>query len=76
MFYSASNAKLKFNNEEILASNAQISLNAHVDPNYVAGARHSQTFNASNGIEGQLSFSYYLTGTDYFKSFITGQGEA
>ena len=76
MFYSASNAKLKFNNEEILASNAQISLNAQVDPNYVAGARHSQTFNASNGIEGQLSFSYYLTGTDYFKSFITGQGEA
>ena len=76
MFYSSSNAKLKVNSEEILASRAQISLNARVEPNYVAGARHSQTFNASNGVEGQLSFSYYLTGTDYFKSFITGQGEA
>ena len=76
MFYSSSNAKLKVNSKEILASSAQISLNARVEPNYVAGARHSQTFNASNGVEGQLSFSYYLTGTDYFKSFITGQGEA
>jgi len=76
MLYSANNAKLKVNDHEIMASNAQISLNSRVEPNYVAGARHSQTFNASNGVEGQLSFSYYLTGTDYFKSFITGQGEA
>jgi hypothetical protein len=75
VFYSASNAKLKVNDHEILASNAQLSLNARVEPNYVAGARHSQTFNASNGIEGQLNFNYYLTGADYFKSFITGQGE-
>lgn len=75
MFYSASNAKLKIDDHEILASNARLSLSANVEPAYVAGARHSDVFRASNGIGGELSFNYYLTGTDYFKSFITGQGE-
>jgi len=75
MFYSASNAKLRVNGHEILAANAQLSLNANVEPAYVAGARHSDVFRASDGIGGQLSFTYYLTGTDYFKSFVTGQGE-
>ena len=75
MFYSSSNAKLRVNDHEILASNARLSLTAAVEPNYVAGARHSQTFNASRGIEGRLDFDYYLTGADYFKLFITGQGE-
>ena len=74
MFYSASNAKLRVNDHEILAANAQLSLNANVEPAYVAGARHSDVFRASDGIGGQLSFTYYLTGTDYFKSFVTGQG--
>jgi len=75
VFYSSSNAKLRVNDHEILASNARLSLTAAVEPNYVAGARHSQTFNASRGIEGRLDFDYYLTGADYFKLFITGQGE-
>ena len=75
MLYSASNAKLKIDDHEIMASTAQLSLNASMEPAYVAGARHSDVFKASNGIGGQLSFNYYLTGTDYFKSFITGQGE-
>lgn len=75
MFYSASNAKLKFDDHEIMASNAQLSLTANLEPAYVAGARHSDVFKASNGIGGRLNFNYYLTGTDYFKSFITGQGE-
>jgi len=75
VLYSASNAKLKIDDHEIMASTAQLSLNASMEPAYVAGARHSDVFKASNGIGGQLSFNYYLTGTDYFKSFITGQGE-
>ena len=65
MFYSASNAKLKIDDHEILASNARLSLSASVEPAYVAGARHSDVFRASNGIGGELSFNYYLTGTDY-----------
>tara|TARA_Y100000034_G_C6878521_1_gene402186 strand:+ start:436 stop:1155 length:720 start_codon:yes stop_codon:yes gene_type:complete len=37
--------------------------------------RHTQDQVPGNGIGGQLSFSYYITGKDYFKEFITGQGE-
>jgi|TARA_R110000824_G_scaffold98252_1_gene234453 hypothetical protein len=74
VLYSASNAKLKINGEEILASSAQLSLGAQLSPNYLAGNRDADVFTASNGIGGQLSFEYYLTGTDYFKGFITGQG--
>lgn len=74
MLYSASNAKLKINGEEILASSAQLSLGAQLSPSYLAGNRDADVFAAGNGIGGQLSFEYYLTGTDYFKTFITGQG--
>ena len=75
MLYSANNAKLKVNDVEIIASNAELSLSANLDPLYVASSRSSDNFVASNGIGGQLNFNYFLTGTDYFKSFITGQGE-
>ena len=75
MFYSASNAKLKVNNEEILASNAQLSLSASLAPHYLITQRNTDDYSASNGVGGKLSFNYYLTGADYFKSFITGQGE-
>ena len=75
MFYSASNAKLKVNGEEILASNASLSLSASLDPSYSITQRNTNEYLASNGVGGDLSFNYYLTGVDYFKSFITGQGE-
>lgn len=75
MFYSASNAKLKVNDEEILASNASLSLSASLQPNYLITQRNTNNYVASNGVGGTLSFNYYLTGKDYFKSFITGQGE-
>lgn len=75
MFYSASNAKLKVNDEEILASNASLSLSTSLQPNYLITQRNTNKYVASDGIGGKLSFNYYLTGKDYFKSFITGQGE-
>lgn len=75
MLYSANNARLKINNTEILASNASLSLTASLEANYVIGDRNTNSYVASNGIGGSLSFSYLLTGHDYFKTFITGQGE-
>ena len=75
MFYSASNAKLKVNNEEILASNASLSLSTSLQPNYLITQRNTNKYVASNGVGGDLSFNYYLTGADFFKAFITGQGE-
>ena len=75
MFYSASNAKLKVNDEEILASNASLSLSTSLQPNYLITQRNTNNYVASDGIGGKLSFNYYLTGVDFFKSFITGQGE-
>jgi hypothetical protein len=75
VFYSASNAKLKVNDEEILASNASLSLSTSLQPNYLITQRNTNKYVASDGIGGKLSFNYYLTGKDFFKSFITGQGE-
>lgn len=78
MLYSASNAKLKVNGNEILASNASLSLGASLNPQYrIAGGsiRNTALYTPTNGIGGQLSFSYFITGKDYFKTFITGQGE-
>ena len=75
MLYTADNAKLKINNEEILASNAAISISANISPNYLMTQRHTQSQVAQNGIGGSLSFSYYITGRDFFKKMITGQGE-
>ena len=75
MFYSASNAKLKVNGEEILASNASLSLSTSLQPNYLITHRSTNKYVASDGIGGKLSFNYYLTGKDFFKTFITGQGE-
>ena len=75
MFYSADNAKLLIDGNEIVASTAQIALGTNLSPRYLINQRHTNEYFPSNGIGGNLSFSYYLTGTDYFKSFITGQGE-
>ena len=75
MFYTADNTKLQINGNEILASNASISLSASLQPNYLITERSTNRYTASNGVGGSLSFSYYLTGRDYFKTFITGQGE-
>ena len=76
MFYTADNAKLQINGNEILASNASISLSASLQPNYTIVDRSTVNYVPSNGIGGKLDFSYYITGRDYLvKSFITGQGE-
>tara|TARA_R110000824_G_scaffold275198_1_gene463895 strand:- start:490 stop:1791 length:1302 start_codon:yes stop_codon:yes gene_type:complete len=75
MLYSANNAKLKINDKEILASNAELSLGASLSANYLMRDRHTSTFTSSNGIGGTLNFSFYLTGRDFIKSFVTGQGE-
>ena len=75
MLYSANNAPLKLNGIEILASNASLALNTSLSANYVIGDRNTNSYVAGNGIGGSLSFNYFLTGNDYFKTFITGQGE-
>ncbi len=75
MFFTANNAKLQVNGNEILASNAEISLNTSLQPNYTIKQRSTNDYAASNGIGGRMSFNYYITGRDYFKKFITGQGE-
>lgn len=75
MLYSASNAKLRINGREILASQAQLSLSTSLAPKYTIGQRSTTTYVPSQGIGGKLDFTYYFTGDDYFRGFITGQGE-
>ena len=75
MLYSASNAKLRINGREILASQAQLSLSASLAPKYSIGQRSANTHVPNRGIGGRLDFTYYFTGNDYLRDFITTQGE-
>ena len=60
MFYTSDNAKLQINGNEILASNASISLSASLQPNYTIEDRNTVNYVASNGVGGKLNFSYYI----------------
>lgn len=73
MFYSFKNFKLKLNNNEFLANEAQINVSTNLNPVYLQGNRHSSNYSVNGGIEGALRFNYYLTGSEYLKRYITGE---
>lgn len=70
-FYNSRNSKLTLNNEDILATEAQINLQASITPKYLSQQRHSQEFKSVDGIGGNLSLNYFLTGTDPLKTYIS-----
>lgn len=69
MYYKSKNAKLLLNGSELIVNEANLSLSAQIDPIYQETQRHSFTYQASNGINGGLSISYFLTGQDFLKNF-------
>ncbi len=70
MLYSFKNLPIKINGREILASNADLSMQNYLAPTYLAGQRFSKTLLPERGIEGSLKLGYFLTGVDYLQQFI------
>lgn len=73
MYYNSKNTKILINGQEFFAKNATIQEQAAISPVYLSDKRHSTEYNANNGIGGSLKFSYYLTGQDYLKSYISDE---
>ncbi len=72
-FYSYKNSKILINNSGVVATDAQINIQASVSPLYLSQNRHSFTYTPTEGIGGVFSCSYYLTGFDPLKTFITNE---
>ncbi len=70
MFFNYKNAKLFLDGREFACSNVSLTEESKINPKYVANERYTQSFAPQAGIMGQLSLTYYLTGTDYLKTYI------
>ena len=70
-YYSYNNTKVLINGDLIYANKADISMNTDLSPNYFEGDRTSLEHSAVGGTKGNLSISYFLTGADPLKKYVT-----
>lgn len=73
MYYNYKNSKILLNNSGILATDAQLNLQAEISPSYVSPDRHTLDYRAEGGIGGSFSLSYYLTGADPLKDYLVNE---
>jgi hypothetical protein len=67
MYLTYKDCRLTLDGIEYYASNVAISLRSSIRPVYGLGDRYNigaRAYAADNGVNGELSFSYYLTGAD------------
>lgn len=72
-YYSYNNTKVSVNGDFIYASKADISMNTDLSPRYIEGERTSFSHSAAGGTKGSLSITYFLTGSDPLKKYITNE---
>lgn len=75
MFYSAKNAKLKINDEQFVCADLQLNYESQINPVYYEGKGYNVNYAPTNGVLGNLRFTYYLTGSDPLKSFLSSTGK-
>ena len=71
MFRNYKNCKISLNGLEAIASNVQLSIRNELAPIYEVEKRHSFDYAPNRGIGGSLSITYYLTGADPLKSYLS-----
>jgi hypothetical protein len=64
MFYTYKNCKVKVDGRDVIVSDANLSVNSSIEPDYVAEQRQSFDYVPAGGIGGRLNFSYFPTGND------------
>ena len=72
-YYSYNNPKVTINGDTVFANKADISMNTDLSPSFLAGDRSSFSNVAAGGSQGSMSVSYYLTGSDPLKKYITDE---
>lgn len=71
MFYQGKNILLKVNDQEIVATEAQLTYEARVSPYLEIDQNQALSVTPDNTIQGSLSFSYYYTGEDPIKNLLS-----
>jgi hypothetical protein len=74
MFYTSKNLLIKINDQEISTLEAQLSYEAQITPYIEVGQRHADKITPTAPIQGNLSFSYNITGEDPIKNLIPLDG--
>lgn len=74
MFYNGKNVLVKINDEAIFATEAQLSYEAQIAPYFEIGERYTNQITPENTIQGSFNFSYYFTGEDPIRKFLSLDG--
>ncbi len=70
MFYSYRNCNLNLNGNNVFVSDIALSTKNQLSPVYLGDQRHAFDYVPDGPIQGNLKFSYYLTGNDFIKNYI------
>ena len=73
MYYTYKNGSVTVEGSGIAVIDARLSLNAFTEPLYLSSERHALFYNAIAPVGGTMTLSYYLTGQDNIKTFITNE---
>jgi len=73
MFYTFKNAKISLNGRDLIAESATLSHSASVESFYQEDERNSSRYTSNNGINGSFRVSYFLTGEDFLKDYISNE---
>jgi hypothetical protein len=73
MFYSYKNSNVRINGRDLQFTDASINIRGDQEPVYSIPNRNSTEFVPNDGIGGSLKLTYYLTGNDILKPFITNE---
>jgi hypothetical protein len=73
MFYSFKNVPITINGVFMAANSVGVTEGSSNESIYKVGQRHSFEFAPTNGILGNMTFSYYMTGEDSLKTFIENE---
>lgn len=74
MFYSFKDCSLTIENKSFIARDLELTTQADVVPVYNVSSPFNTNYAANNGLQGILKFSYYLTGNDPIKPYLSLEG--
>ncbi len=71
MFYSYKNLPVKINDKQFVCSEISFGVTNDIQPVYREGDRSTNDYYPGNSVVGSCEFSYYLTGADHLKAYIS-----
>lgn len=76
MYSTFKNTQILLNNTGILCTDLGISVDASIDPLLYAQDRAALSYNATNGIGGSINLTYFLSGKDHLKDYVSNERNA